>query len=126
MVVNIAAGGVATGLAPNSSTYLGQIPLNFSTGIVPDTIINFNSFWGVKIISVDDKNATVQVRILKNNRFSFRTFRRTHNFTLADGTNTFDIVPNGKVASESNDYGNLRKWRINGQPLKNLRSLVNL
>jgi hypothetical protein len=126
VVVNILAGGIATSLAPNSATYLGQIQLNFSTGVVPDTIVNFNPFWGVKIIDFDDRKSTVQIRIIKNNFFSLRIYRRTHNFTLSDGTNTFDIVPAGKVALECNDYMNLSKWRINGQPLKNLRSLVNL
>ncbi len=56
VVVSALTGGIATKLAPNGATFLGHVPLNFSTGVVPDTIVNFNPFWGIKVLSFDERN----------------------------------------------------------------------
>jgi hypothetical protein len=131
VVISALTGGIATKLAPNCATFLGEIPLKFNSGSVPETIINFNPFWGVQVRSFDEKNSRVEIKILKNPVFSLRTYRRTNHILLAsDEVDSWDIVnivgPENveKLARACIDYNRINSWKVNGNPVRNLRSLV--
>lgn len=125
VVVSALTGGIATKLAPNCATFLGQVLLNFSAGVIPDTIVNFNPFWGVKVLGFDEKKSTVQIRILRNNVFSLRTYRRTHHLTLSGDVDSWDVIdPRDNLPLMEEDYKRVRAWRVNGNQISNLRSLI--
>ena len=126
VVVSALAGGIATKIAPNSATFLGQIPLNFSAGVLLDTIVNFNPFWGIKVLGFDEKKSTVQIRILRKNVFSLRTYRRTHHLTLSGDVDSWDVInfSDDKLLLPCEDYKRVRAWRVNGNKVTNLRSLI--
>ena len=126
VVVSALTGGIATKLAPNGATFLGHVPLNFSTGVVPDTIVNFNPFWGIKVLSFDEKKSTVKIRILRKNVFSLRTYRRTHHLSLSGDVDSWEVVGilDDKLPLLCEDYKRVRAWHINGGKVINFRSLI--
>jgi hypothetical protein len=125
VVVSTLTGGIATRLAPNSATFLGHILLNFSVGVVPDTIVNFNPFWGIKVLSFDEKKSTVQIRVFRKNVFSLQIYRRTHHLTLSGDVDSWDVISQSdKLPLLKEDYKRVRAWRVNGNPISNLRSLI--
>ncbi len=132
VVISAVSGGIATKLAASSSTFLGQIPISFLTDDIPDTIINFNSFWGIKVLGINVKKSTAQIAIIKNRLLSLRTYRRTHHLMLvSDGVDSWDIINIVKPEDDQkrlraiDEYNRIRAWRLNGQPIRNLRELIN-
>jgi hypothetical protein len=131
LVISAITGGIATKLGVSSATYLGQIPLNFSMEVVPETVINFNSSWGIKVLDFSVKKSTVQIKIIKNRVFSIRTYRRTHHVKLAsDGIDSWEIINlvgeenKPKLDRACDEYDRINAWRINGKPIKSVRSLI--
>ena len=127
VVVGIITGGIAAGEKDghhkSNGTFINQIPLNF--GSSSNVIINFEPNWGIMVIGVCS-SLKITIRIVKNFAFSLRTFRRTHDIIFLDGSSSFQIDGSSDYEAKCDLYDNLSKWRINGQPLKSLRSLVNL
>ena len=131
VVISVVSGGIATKLAPLSATFLDHLPLKFASGEIPKTIINFNPFWGLRIIDFNASKSTVLVQIVRNRAFSLRTYRRTHHIKLASNeVDSWDIIEitkpedNAKFLLACEEYDSLRSWRMDGNPIRNLRSLI--
>ena len=127
VVAGIISGGTAAGEKDGrhktNGTFIGQIPLNFSSPL-PETIINFEPNWGIKVIGVK-VNSNLVIKIMRNFTFSLRTYRRTHDIALSDGSSSFQIDGSPDYSAKCDLYENLSEWRLNGQPVKNIRDLVN-
>ena len=125
VIVSILTGGIGTRSAPNDATFLGQILLNFSVGVVADNTVNFNPFWGLQVLNFDEKKSTVEIRIFRKNVFSLRAYRRTHHFTLSGDVDSWNVTdPGDQRLLLQEEYKRVRAWRVNGNPIVNLRSLI--
>lgn len=126
VVVGIVTGGIAAGERgggqTTNGTFIGQIPLKFIAP--PETIINFEPNWGVKVTAIGS-NSKVTVKLVRHFAFSLRTYRRTHDIRLSDGSSSFQIDGSPDYSAKCDLYDNVGEWRINEQPVRSIRDLVN-
>jgi hypothetical protein len=127
VVVGIVSGGIAAGEKDGrhttNGTFIGQIPVKFSSP-ANNTIVNFEPNMGIKILEIRGDSKIV-IKIVKNFAFSLKTYRRTHDIALSDGSSSFQIDGSPDYSVKCALYNKLREWRINEQPVKGIRDLVN-
>jgi hypothetical protein len=127
VVIGILTGGIAAGEKDGrhkiNGTFIGQIPVGFASPFKADAVINFEPNWGIKVTHVSS-NSGVTVRIVRNFTFSLRTYRRTHDIDFFDGSSSFQIDGSPDYEARCDLYDNVGRWRLDGQPIKSLRTLL--